>query len=81
MPRTENLGLYIADDDTFKSDNQIVAEWRAKLNGVGDGTTASPYSDYQIIDQAFGDIMSKLVDLQSVLEKVNGIDEEESVDE
>lgn len=81
MPRTDNLGLYIADDNTFISDNKTVAEWRYKLNGVGDGTTANPYSDYQIIDQAFGDVMSKLSDIQSVLEKVNGTDEEESNNE
>lgn len=75
MPRTETLGLYIADDTTFKEENLTVQAWREKLNGVGEGTEASPYSDYQIIDQAFKQVLASLNDIKVVLKIVNGEEE------
>ena len=45
MPTTKNLGLYIADDETLKADNQTVGDWRRRINNEGAGTDSSPYSD------------------------------------
>ena len=75
MPTTKNLGLYVADDDTFKTDNPTVISWRSSINGEGEGGPSSPYSDMQIIDQAFGQILEQLLAVKRTLENVNGIEE------
>ena len=56
MPKTENLGLNLTDDD-----NTRVKDWRMSIDGVGteDGNNLS---NMQIIDKAFGDI-GALLDL------------------
>lgn len=79
MPTTKNLGLYIADDETLKADNQTVGDWRRRINNEGAGTDSSPYSDYQIIDQAIGQIIDSMNEIKKVLQIVNG-EEEETTD-
>ena len=79
MPTTKNLGLYVADDDTFKTDNPTVGDWRRRINNEGEGTEASPYSDYQILDSAVGQIVESMSKLEEALKSING-EEEETTD-
>lgn len=71
MPVTDNLKLHIGTDDEFYAENETVADWRKKINGRGTGTASDPYSDYQIIDQAFGQVIDLLEDVNTLLKQIN----------
>lgn len=49
MPKTENLGLNLTDDEST-----TMRAWQKSLDGVGDGSETSPKSNMQIIDEAIG---------------------------
>ena len=57
MPKTQNINLELTTDEQTK-----FIDWRRIMDGLGDGTQQSPYSNMQLIDLAVGDLINNKQD-------------------
>lgn len=57
MPKTQNINLELTTDEQTK-----FIDWRRIMDGLGDGTIQSPYSNMQLIDLAVGDLINNKQD-------------------